>query len=245
MKKILFLLSIVFSVSAAQIESSEQLIIAASTDWNSTSGLMYILEKEDGVWKQINIPWQINFGDSGMAWGIGVHSALQSARMKVEGDHRTPAGIFELGDFYGYDSLSPEGIKYPYHQGTKTLHCVDDTSSVFYNTLIDEQEVNRDSLGKLPWKSSEMMWMDSMDYKYVIRIKNNPRGISGAGSCLFLHLSRISAPLTLGCTSMEEDKMVFLMQWLDPDKHPLLMQLPLSEFKKYLVDWKLPVLTRN
>jgi hypothetical protein len=93
MKKLLFLLCAVVSISSAQIESSEQIIIAVSGDWISTSGLMYILEKEDGIWKQINIPWQINFGDSGMAWGIGLHSAPHNARMKIERDHRTPAGF--------------------------------------------------------------------------------------------------------------------------------------------------------
>jgi zinc D-Ala-D-Ala dipeptidase len=245
MKKIILLLLSTTCTSLAQLEISEQLIIAVSLDWNTPTGSMYLLEKNDGVWKQINIPWQVNFGDSGMAWGLGLQPVPANGRMKIERDHRTPAGIFELGDVFGYDSLPPAGIKLKYHQATKMVHCVDDTSSVFYNTLIDEREVNRDSSGKLPWKSSEAMWMDSTDYKFTIQVKHNPRGIPGAGSCLFLHLNRISAPLTLGCTAMDEDKMLFLIQWLDPQKHPLLMQLPVIEFKKYLLEWNLPVLTRN
>ena len=183
--------------------------------------------------------------DSGLAWGIGLHTTPPGERKKVEGDHRSPAGIFELGVFFGYDSVPPPGIRFPYQHATKALHCVDDTGSVFYNSLISENEVKRDSLGRLPWKSSEVMKMDSGYYKYGIVVKHNPHSIPGKGSCIFLHIMGSDSSATSGCTAMGEGNLLFLMQWLAPDEHPLFVQLPASAFREYLLEWNLPLLLKN
>ena len=158
-----FLLSLfpVVSPCTAQIENAGQLVFVVTPDWNSTTGLMYLFDRTGDGWMQYNVPWKVVVADSGLAWGIGLHAIPPGERKKAEGDHRSPAGIFELGDFFGYDSVPPPGIRFPYQHATKALHCVDDTGSVFYNSLISENEVKRDSMGRLPWKSSEVMKMDS------------------------------------------------------------------------------------
>jgi len=35
------------------------------------------------------------------------------------------------------------------------------------------------------------------------------------------------------------------MQWLDPQKDPLLVQVPMSVFNQYLLEWNLPLLSKN
>jgi len=229
----------------AQIEDANQLVLVVAATWNSNSGTMYLFERDGDGWMQYNIPWRVSLADSGLAWGIGLHKVPEGERTKVEGDRRSPAGVFEFGNFFGYDSLPPPGIKFPYRQATKVLHCVDDTGSVFYNSLVGEDEVIRDSSGRLPWKSSELMRLDSADYKYGIIVRHNPRAIPGKGSCIFLHVGRRDSSSTSGCTSMDESKILFLMQWLDPRKHPRLVQLPADAFRRYLIDWDLPLLLKN
>lgn len=244
-KFFLFSFLFFFSRSAAQIENANQLVLVVAPDWNSTFGLMYLFNRTDEGWLQYNVPWKVMLADSGLAWGIGLHSNPTGEREKVEGDRRSPAGVFELGDFFGYDSLPPPGIRFPYRQATKLLHCVDDTGSVFYNSLIAENEVKRDSAGKLPWKSSEVMKLDSGYYKYGIVIRHNPQSIPGKGSCIFIHVAGFDSSGTSGCTALSEKDMVFLMRWLDPEEHPLFVQLPASAFRKYLIEWNLPLLLKN
>ena len=241
-----FLLFLISSpATVAQIEDANQLVLVVAPTWNSNFGTMYLFERDGDGWMQRNIPWRVSLADSGLAWGIGLHRIPVGEREKVEGDRRTPAGVFELGDFFGYDSMPPPRIRFPYRQATKVLHCVDDTVSVFYNSFVGENQVLRDSTGKLPWRSSEIMRLDSSDYKYGIVVRHNPRALPGKGSCIFLHVSRVDGSATSGCTAMNEDRILLLMQWLDPAKHPRLVQLPAVAFRRYLIDWDLPLLLKN
>jgi L,D-peptidoglycan transpeptidase YkuD (ErfK/YbiS/YcfS/YnhG family) len=245
MKKILFPFVFCISVSSAQIGGAQQLVIVVTPNWNSHSGTLFLFERTDSGWKQDNVPWSVSVGDSGLAWGDGLQLNPPGERRKVEGDHRSPAGVFEIGDFYGLDAMAPYGVRFPYHHITSTLHCVDDTGSVFYNSMVDEHDVIRDSSGRLPWKSAENLRADSADYKYMIVIRQNPTAAPDSGSCIFFHIRQTGLSSTVGCTSMDEDKMIFLMQWLDPQKYPLLVQVPMSVFNQYLLDWNLPLLSKN
>lgn len=229
----------------SQIEKARQLVLVVAPDWISTTGTMYVFTRTSEGWVQNNIPWKVVLGDSGLAWGVGLHSTPGKGRLKIEGDHRSPAGVFEFGEFFGYDSVPPAGIRFPYRQATKILHCVDDTGSAFYNSFVGEDQVIKDSSGHLPWKSSEVMRIDSSDYKYGIVIRHNPRAIPGRGSCIFLHLLRADSSGIVGCTAMGEENLLFLMRWLDPDQHPLFVQLPASTFREYLLEWDLPLLSKN
>jgi len=245
---ILILLPSFFSLSSvaqAQIESAGQLVLVVAPDWNAKTGTMYLFDRTDQGWSQYNVPWKVVLGDSGLAWGVGVHTNPLNERLKKEGDHRSPAGVFELGEFFGYDSTPPPGIRFPYRQATKIIHCVDDTGSLFYNSFVGENQVVRDSAGRFPWKSSEVMRLDSSDYKYGIVVRHNPRAIPGKGSCIFLHLMTADSSATTGCTAMGEANMLFLMQWLDPDKHPLFVELPAAAFREYLLNWSLPLLQKK
>jgi D-alanyl-D-alanine dipeptidase len=244
-KTVFLLLVLSISCSFAQLESANQLVLVVAPEWNSTTGTMYLFDRTDDGWAQFNRPWKVILGDSGLAWGVGSYTHPPKERIKIEGDHRSPAGVFGLGEFFGYDSTPPPRIRFPYRQATTALHCVDDTGSVFYNSFIGENEVVRDSAGKLPWKSSEVMRLDSVDYKYGIVVRQNPGAVPGNGSCIFLHLIRADSAATTGCTAMGEDNMLFLMQWLDPGKSPLFVQLPAAAFRKYLIDWNLPLLMKN
>jgi L,D-peptidoglycan transpeptidase YkuD (ErfK/YbiS/YcfS/YnhG family) len=240
MNKILLLLLLAASTAAAQLGESRQLIVSVSPEWASQRGTMMLLEKGKKGWDLIGTSWPVTYGDSGMAWGIGVHAKPDGGRLKREGDRRSPAGIFRLGTFCGYDSVAPAGVRYPYVQSTATTRWVDDPQSVYYNKMIDEKKVPKSLKGKIQWRSAEHMKFTGIDYKYVIEVKHNPACIPGTGSAIFLHLNAPQRTPTSGCTAMDEEQMLVLLKWIDPVKKPLLVQVPLAEYSKYMKQLNLP-----
>ncbi len=63
-------------------------------------------------------------------------------------------------------------------------------------------------------------------YRYGIFVAHNPKRLPGAGSCIFMHIRKPDGTPTVGCTAMDEKELVRIMRWLDPDRHPLLIQAP-------------------
>ena len=55
------------------------------------------------------------------------------------------------------------------------------------------------------------------EYQYVLNISYNDECVPGAGSAIFLHCLGAVKPYTGGCVAIPEDKMLFVMQNVDPD----------------------------
>ena len=72
------------------------------------------------------------------------------------------------------------------------------------------------------------MRRDDILYKWGVVVDHNAAAIPGAGSCIFLHIWKSSSAPTAGCTAMPESDLVRLLRWLDPARHPILIQLPLA-----------------
>jgi D-alanyl-D-alanine dipeptidase len=49
-----------------------------------------------------------------------------------------------------------------------------------------------------------------------------------------MHIKKPNHIPTVGCTAMSESEMKRILKWLDPKKHPLLIQAPESEIKRLL-----------
>lgn len=231
MKKIFFFILLFAGSLSAQIETAEQLVVAIADDWDSNAGRIYLFDKTENGWKKYNESWNVSFGRAGLGWGIGLHNIPKDEYLKVEGDKRSPAGIFELGALYGLKKSAPGGVRYPYQPLTNLTRCVDDTASKAYNTIIEESPTTKD------WTSDEEMGRVDPDYRYVLVVKHNPGSEKGKGSCIFLHV--VNTPTT-GCTAMDEEDMLTLLRWLDPKKKILIVQLPHSVYHSMRTAWKLP-----
>ena len=94
---------------------------------------------------------------------------------KIEGDSKTPEGIFEFGVFFGMHAKKDIEINknIDYIQINKNLYWVDDIYSKYYNQLVDITKVRKD------WKSAEHLIAYPMEYEYAIEIKTNPKNIKG------------------------------------------------------------------
>ncbi len=239
MKKTSFYLLLILFLHSdnlfSQLEKTNQLILVISKNWSSTICDLYIFEKENNKWNLIFDPYKVKIGSKGFAWGIGLHEK-QNGIQKIEGDKKSPAGIFEFGTAFGYDSIPPIGTKIPYSFSDKFMRCVDDTSSLFYNQLVSEREVEKD------WNSAEKMKFQDSDYKYGITVKHNKENVAGKGSCIFLHCFGKDESTTVGCTAMTEEKLKFIITWLNPEKNPRIIQLPIAEYDRLKIEWNLPTI---
>lgn len=212
---------------------STQLIVVTTSDWNAVDGRLqrYRRQSTDGAWRAAGDPVAIVVGKKGLGWGIGVTplTAERSADdpVKKEGDRKSPAGIFRLGTAFGYAPHDPGSWKMPYLALTPSIECVDDSQSRFYNRVLDRSTVSSD------WHSSEHMRDAGEAYRWGIVIDHNtnpprPQG----GSCVFMHIWSGPGNGTVGCTAMPEQQIKLILGWLDPAANPLLVQMPLRQYRK-------------
>jgi D-alanyl-D-alanine dipeptidase len=162
-----------------------------------------------------------------------------SAPVKKEGDAKAPAGVFRIGQVQGYDAAAPKGIKLPYRQVTKQVHCVDDAAHKDYNRIV---ELAAGEAGT--WKSSEVMRRNDEQYRLIALVDHNglledspPQ--KGSGSCIFLHVRRAAGSPTVGCTSMAREELTTVLSLL-PARGALLLQLPAKELAEAGKAWSLP-----
>jgi len=206
--------------SSAQIiipNSSTQLLVVSSKDFNTPIAHLQAYEKVEKIWQKKFGKIQVNLGRNGLAWGKGIMSFNHKKHepLKKEGDGKAPAGLFTLDGFFGYEKHS---FNFKYLQVNSSDLCIDDSSSKHYNTLIKSKIPN--------FKSFEYMKRKDNLYALGIRVGHNKQQVKQAGSCIFIHIQRGENSPTAGCTAMKEEKLLELMQWLDQRKKPLLLQLP-------------------
>ncbi len=224
-----------FSVMAL---GSKQLVVVITPDETSISGQLMTFSSDNGQqWQQGAIVSEIVVGRTGVAWGKGLHPA-QAGLYKQEGDGKAPAGIFELGNAFGYvDTLNTQLHYVPM---TAKDYCIDVKSSPFYNQIASADNVPADTIKQ----SSEPMRRDihKQDnvYKKGIVVHHNTANVAPNGSCIFMHVWRGPEQPTAGCTAMPEEKIDGLLAWLDAKKKPLLVTLTKQDYLKFQAQWQLP-----
>lgn len=135
-----------------------------------------------------------------------------------EGDKKSPAGIFSLGFAFGL-LPKPEGSRYPYRLLTPEDYWVDDSGSKDYNRWVHHVEGEPKD-----WQSAEWLWNETVCYRYALVIDYNIRREQGKGSAIFLHVWKNETTPTHGCTAVSEENMARILQWLNPEGAPVLIQ---------------------
>ncbi len=227
------------------LKDSSQLIVVTTADWKAVDGRLQLYQRKsagDG-WKAMGDPIAIVVGKGGMAWGIGVApmdgTRSSSDPVKREGDHTSPAGIFRLGDAFGYAAKEPAGWKMKYISVSTSTDCVDDSQSRFYNQILDSSTVSPD------WKSAEHMRDAGEAYRWGLVIQHNASPARPAGgSCVFMHIWDGPGRGTEGCTAMPEPQVISILNWLNPSANPLLLQMPVRQYGRLAKAMELPALPR-
>jgi L,D-peptidoglycan transpeptidase YkuD (ErfK/YbiS/YcfS/YnhG family) len=233
--------ALVFLVSNARADGvpsdCTQLILGLASDWNSMHGKLQLFERErDGTWTPITGPFPVLFGKNGLAWGTGLAGQDELGLRKKERDGRAPAGVFRIGEVFGYDANLPAGGDYPYHQVTEADVWSDDPRSPNYN-----RHVVIDPKNPPDNYSHEKMRSGDFAYRWLIEIRHNADPpVAGAGSAIFFHIRRGVNRPTTGCTTMAESDLVKIVTWLRYARHPCYALLTTGEYEKKWRAWDLP-----
>ncbi|WP_237065400.1 L,D-transpeptidase family protein [Microbulbifer guangxiensis] len=224
--------------SMAQIpEDSRQLVLTLSSEWDAPTGQAFRFERQGDRWQQVGVETPVNLGRAGLAWGIGLHPE-QPGQQKVEGDGRAPAGIFRLGDAFGYGPSLETGLDY--QPMTEGHYCIDVKGSPYYNQTVDAGEVGAEAVrGSSEGMRRDLHYGDDQ-YKKGIFVAHNPANIDGAGSCIFVHLWSGPGEPTAGCTAFAEPELDRMLAWLKEDANPVYVALPEEEYRKLREEWQLP-----
>ncbi len=214
----------------------KQLILVTAPTWDSVQGQLQLFRRNGNGWAAAEAQWPVVLGLKGLAWGTGLHTPVVPGPVKREGDLTTPAGVFYVGQAYGYADTPPEKTNWAYQKVTEGWVCVDDPTSTSYNKIFDcPISLKRD------WDSAETMKRRDHLYKWVINVQQNaPTTLKGGGSCIFFHVWRRENSGTEGCVAMEEKNMVQLLQWLSGEDKPSAVFLPREVYEKVKKEWGLP-----
>ena len=223
-------------------KTSTQLIVGVASDWGSNHVVLQRFERrKGGKWQPVDgrIPGRL--GASGLAWGRGLHPlepSPQGSSVKREGDNRSPAGVFTLGDAFGYAADVKRHPQQPYVQVTPYDLLVDDPTSPSYNG-----HIRLDHLPATPWEQSQQMEQNNPAHALEVMINHNmvPAVVPGAGSLILFHIwRRDGASNTAGCTTMSERELRSLVAWIDPTRQPLYVLLPQPLYDSLASPWGLP-----
>lgn len=136
-------------------------------------------------------------------------NGIALASEKKEGDLKTPAGLYPIGDAFG---THPLALKMDYKYITAEDKFVDDVHHKQYNQWV---------YGSTDAASYESMLIKPYTYGAVINYNMNPTK-AGAGSALFIHLWHSPNSPTAGCIALSQKHVLMLLHWLDKSQHPYL-----------------------
>lgn len=178
--------------------SGSQLVMVVYEKGNTK---LYCYEKgSDGIWKLSFGPVTANVGRNGVSSN------------KVEGDGKTPLGLYDFG--FAFGNASKPDTSMTYRKVTSDSYWVDDPQSRFYNTWVE-------GTSQKDWDSAEHLSEMKTAYEYAVVIEYNMNPITpGKGSAIFLHCG--SKP-TAGCVAISRDNLLKVLKWLIPSAKPQIL----------------------
>ena len=125
---------------------------------------------------------------------------------KIEGDNKTPKGLYALGSlYYRKDRLPKLSTKLKKIEIMKNFGWCDDVKSKFYNKPI---KINNNV-------RHEKLYRNDKKYDLLIPIEyNSKRPKKNKGSAIFLHLTS-NYKKTQGCVAIKEKDMLILLSLIN------------------------------
>ncbi|MDC0235529.1 L,D-transpeptidase family protein [Candidatus Pelagibacter sp.] len=125
---------------------------------------------------------------------------------KIEGDNKTPKGLYTLGPlYYRKDRLPKLSTKLKKIEIMKNFGWCDDVKSKFYNKPI-KTNIN---------VRHEKLYRNDKKYDLLIPIEyNSKRPKKNKGSAIFLHLTS-NYKKTQGCVAIKEKDMLILLKLIN------------------------------
>ena len=170
---------------ASPLAGAGQVVVVVADDWNTNQARLRRFERaKSGHFVPVGDDVAVTLGTYGLAWGRGLHgAALGPGPVKMEGDRRSPAGVFALPLAFAYQ---PGDLwktpKIPVHPVTTETVCVETIDSKAYNRILDEGPATVKD-----WESPDHMLRPDGLYRYGLFVAHNSPDVKpGSGSCIFM-----------------------------------------------------------
>lgn len=187
-----------------ELWSAERLILITVADSKSFKATIETFERKvPGGWATRGKAGAAVIGRNGLAWGYPFRErASEPQSTKTEGDGRTPAGVYRLGQPFGFE---PKPLKAFLKLEVGETICVDDPSSPQYNQILSRKSIGKETKGE------DMRTFALYRHGLVVDYPSDAK--AKAGSCIFIHSWRSAAQGTAGCVAAPEDVITDLQNW--------------------------------
>ena len=125
---------------------------------------------------------------------------------KIEGDMKTPEGLFSLGKIYYRKDrhLKPISKLNSTSINKKMGWCNDITNKKYNKLIVPSKKINHEKMYRIDYK-----------YDFLITINYNTKNIKiGKGSAIFIHLTKNYLP-TAGCIGIKKKDMLILLKLIN------------------------------
>ncbi len=189
----------------APLANAKRLVLVTTPGMNDMAATMRLYERASAKepWRALDAPEPATIGRAGMGWSqFFLKLARRGEPLKVEGDKRTPAGIYPIGRSFGVLASS----RPDYLHVTPDTICVNDVSSPAYNTIASRARVG-------PAVHAENMSRILPMYRRGLLVDYPTDARKQAGSCIFIHVWRSPTTGTAGCVAMPEPRVEALQDF--------------------------------
>jgi len=189
----------------APLANAKRLVLVTTPGMNDMAATMRLYERASAKepWRALDAPEPATIGRAGMGWSqFFLKLARRGEPLKVEGDKRTPAGIYPIGRSFGVLASS----RPDYLNVTPDTICVNDVSSPAYNTIASRARVG-------PAVHAENMSRILPMYRRGLLVDYPTDAKKQAGSCIFIHVWRSPTTGTAGCVAMPEPRVEALQDF--------------------------------
>lgn len=226
------------------LSNSKQLIVVTTSHLSSSQGFLQRYQRDDVSrrWRSVGKIIPIVLGKNGLAWSVEYRKYNISSNYKIEGDNKSPAGVFTLGTAFGFKAIQSAYTKNNFVEIKPNTICVDAPGSKYYGDIVNSKNSEPSE-----WIHGERMsqYRHSYEYGLLVNYNNQSGKTPGAGSCIFMHVWEASDIPTVGCTAMPKNAMLAILDWLRPEDRPVLVQLSRQQYSKLESGWGLPKLQVN
>lgn len=187
------------------VEETSHLILAVGDGKDKSSlTLWYYGRGEDGRLSEV-------FGTRGTCGQAGI------TENKVEGDKKTPSGLYSFLMAFGLKA--DPGSKISYRQVQDGDCFVDDVESRYYNQYVNSRQTGAD------WRSAEVLKNQGPCYNYSLVLSYNTDHVPGKGSAIFLHCPKVkNDTYTAGCIGIPEEHMETILTTADAGAKILIVE---------------------
>lgn len=185
----------------AAMRNATGLVLVTVPALASSTGRLRLFERPgaEADWHLVRSAEPVMVGRKGVAWSRAFRQlASKGEPLKVEGDDRSPAGIYSLGRPFGFAASSLAN----YLRIDSNSVCVEDPASSAYNKL-----TSRRAAGLAGSKESMRA---TLLYRRGLVVDYPTDAANRAGSCIFFHVWRRPGSGTAGCVTMPENRVAAL-----------------------------------